>query len=219
MRQRPRDTAPGVRHIVVGAASPERYYRDDVDHLAWTRRLAALLDRHEWTCLIVCELPTHVHLLVDIPNETLPTGMHWLSSEYGKDYNARHERVGALVRERYWSRRVDSDSDLLGAYAYVALNPVAAGLVASPEEWRWSSYATTLGSASTFPWVDATLVLSQLGPSPAASIAALRAYLIQTGGPRTLEACTPTSTGWAPLYESTTAVRSRSRRRLARAAR
>jgi REP-associated tyrosine transposase len=182
MRQRPRDTAPGIRHVVVGAASPERYYRDDVDHRAWTRRLVAVLHRYDWTCLIVCELPTHVHMVVDIPNETLPTAMHWLNCEYGKDYNTRHGRVGALVRERYWSRRVKSDSDLLGAYAYVALNPVEAGLVATPEEWHWSSYATTLGVATTFPFVDATPVLSQLGPWPAASLAALQAFVLQRRG-------------------------------------
>jgi putative transposase len=179
VRQRPRDIAPGIRHVVVGAVSPERYYRDDVDHMTWTRRLVAVLDRYDWTCLIVCELPTHVHLLVDVPNETLPSGMHRLSSEYGKDYNARHGRIGALVRERYWSRRIESDADLLGAYAYVALNPVEAGLVDRPEDWRWSSYATTLGLEEAFPFVDATLVLSQLGSG---AVAALRAYVHQSNG-------------------------------------
>jgi REP-associated tyrosine transposase len=164
---------------VVGAVSPERYYRDDVDHLSWTRRLVALLDRYDWTCVIVCELPTHVHLLVDVPNESLPRGMHWLSSEYGKDYNARHGRVGALVRERYWARRVESDADLLGVYAYIALNPVEAGLVDRPEDWLWSSYATTLGLAETFPFVDATLVLSQLGASPSTAAAALWEHVQQ----------------------------------------
>jgi len=182
MGQRPRDTAPGLRHVVVGAASPERYYRDEVDHLAWTRRLVAVLDRYDWTCLIVCELPTHVHLFVDIPNETLATGMHRLNSEYGKDYNARHGRVGALVRERYWSRRIESDADLVATYAYVALNPVEAGLVGRPEDWHWSSHATTLGLADTFPFVDATLVLAQLGPSPAVAVRALQAYLLRSSG-------------------------------------
>lgn len=179
MRQRPRDTAPGLRHVVVAATVPELYYRDDIDHLAWTRRLAATLARYEWTCIAVCELPTHVHLLLDVPDESLPAGMHWLTGEYGKEYNARHGRVGALVRERYWSRRIQSDADLLGAYAYVVLNPVAAGLVARPEDWPWSSYATTLGLAGTFTFVDATLVLSQLGSTPAAAVAALRAYVVR----------------------------------------
>ena len=173
-RQRPRDTAPGLRHVVVGAAVPERYFRDDVDHLAWTRRLAAVLARHEWICVAVCELPTHVHLVVDVPDESLPAGMHRLSGEYGKDFNARHGRVGALVRERYWARRLETDADLLAAYAYVARNPVEAGLVEEPEDWWWSSYATAVGLADTFPFADATVLLATLGSSPALAIPALR---------------------------------------------
>jgi REP-associated tyrosine transposase len=181
-RQRPRDRAPGVRHVIVGAAEPERYFRDDIDHLTWTRRLVAALDRYDWTCVAVCELPTHVHLVLDISNESLPLGMHWLTSEYGKDYNARHRRVGALVRDRYWARRIEDDADLLGVFAYVARNPVEAGLAAQPEDWRWSSYATTVGLAETFPSVDATLVLTQLGPSAGAAVAALRDHVRRSGG-------------------------------------
>jgi len=176
-RQRPRDTAPGIQHVIVGAASPELYYRDDVDHATWTRRLVAAVDRHEWTCVAFCQLPTHLHLVLDVPNESLPEGMHWLSSEYGKDYNARHGRVGALVRERYWSRRIESDSDLLGVVTYVALNPVEAGLGDEPEHWHWSSYATTVGLADNFPFVDATVLLAQLGPSPARAARALRGHV------------------------------------------
>ena len=172
-RQRPRDTAPGLRHVVVGAAIPERYFRDDVDHLTWTRRLVAALDRYDWTALAVCELPTHVHLLVDVPNESLPVGMHWLTGEYGKDYNARHDRRGALVRERYWARRIEDDADLLAAFAYLARNPVEAGLVTRPEDWFWSSYATALGLACTFRFVDPTLVLMQLEACSGAATAAL----------------------------------------------
>ncbi len=163
-RQRPRDVAPGLRHVVVGAVSPELYFRDDVDHLTWTRRLVATLDRFDWTCIAVCELPTHVHLVLDVPDESLPVGMQRLTGEYGKDYNARHGRVGALVRERYWSRRLESGADLLGVVSYLALNPVVAGLADRPEDWPWSSHATMVGLAETFAFVDATAVLAQLGP-------------------------------------------------------
>jgi putative transposase len=182
VRQRPRDIAPGLRHVVVGAAVPELYYRDEFDHLSWTRRLVSTLDRYGWTCICVCELPTHVHLLLDVPDESLPAGMHRLTGEYGKDYNARHRRVGALVRERYWSRRLESTPELLGVYAYVVLNPVRAGLAAQPESWRWSSFASTLRLADAFPFVDATLVLSQLGSSPATALAALREYVVHQIG-------------------------------------
>ena len=44
-----------------------------------------------------------------------------------------------------------------------------------PEDWRWSSYATALGLTADFAFVDATLVLAELG----GSLDALRALVVQ----------------------------------------
>jgi putative transposase len=172
-----RDAAVGVHHIGVGAAGPAEYFRDDVDHITWTRLFVRTLDRYGWTCIAVCELSTHWHALVDVPDESLPRGMHFLNSMYAKAFNARHDRVGYLVRDRYWSRRKATDSAVLTAFRYVAQNPVKAGVSERPEDCFWSSFATTIGLASTFAFVDATLVLMQFGSSRAAAVAALRRFV------------------------------------------
>lgn len=78
---------------------------------------------------------------------------------------AQHSRLGQFVRRRYGSRRVADGRDLLGTYAYVVLNPVTAGLVPRPEDWRWSSHATGLGISSDFPFVDVSLVITEAGGS------------------------------------------------------
>ena len=44
-------------------------------------------------------------------------------------------------------------------------NPVKDGACGRAEDWRWSSYATTLQLTSDFAFVDATLVLAELGDS------------------------------------------------------
>jgi REP element-mobilizing transposase RayT len=170
----PRDRAPGLHHVTVGSAGPIPYYRDDIDRMTWIRDLVRILDRYEWTCVAVCQVTTHLHLLLDIPDTSLPDGMHDLSAGYGRTFNARHERIGNLVRRRYWSKRVTTTEYLLSAFRYIARNPVEAGLCDRAEDWRWSSYATSCGLAQTFPFVDATIVLSQLGSSPAAATFALR---------------------------------------------
>ena len=177
MPRPPRDAAPGLHHIGVGAAGPAPYFRDDVDHLTWTRFFAHTIDRYGWTCIAVCELSTHWHAILDVPDDTLPRGLHWLNSEYGKAFNARHGRVGYLVRDRYWSRRKATDAEALTAFRYVSQNPVNAGVADRPEDWFWSSFATTIGLATTFPFVDATLVLMQFGTSHAVAIPALRRFV------------------------------------------
>jgi REP element-mobilizing transposase RayT len=181
MPRPPRDTAAGVHHVIVGAVAEQPYFRDDVDYVSWTRRLVRVLDESSWKCIIVCQLRTHAHLMLEVTAQSLPRGMHRLSSEYGKDFNERWGRRGALVRSRYWSRRIVSNDDLLGTYAYVAWNPVKAGLVRDPAEWPRSSFATSLGLSDAFAFVDASVVLEQFSTDPRRAREALREYVSREG--------------------------------------
>jgi hypothetical protein len=98
MPRPPRDLAPGIQHIGVSAAGPANYFRDEIDHMTWTRLFVRTLDRHGWVCVAMCQLSTHWHALVDIPDGSLARGMHELNSEYGKRFQA--SRAGRLPRPR-----------------------------------------------------------------------------------------------------------------------
>jgi putative transposase len=161
----PRDFAPGLHHVWVNATGHGSYYLDDVDRLSWIRQLVRTLELHPWTCIGFCQMTTHVHVLLDVADWSLPLGMKRLNGEYGRDFNACHDRVGQLIRCRYGSRRIEVGSALVAAYAYVMLNPIEAGLCPRPEDWRWSSFATTIGLSRDFAFVDASLVLAELGGS------------------------------------------------------
>lgn len=165
MPPRPRDFAPGLQHVWVNATGNESYYLDDVDRLVWIRLLVRTIDRLGWTCIAFCQLTTHVHLVLSIPDWSLPLGMKQLNFAYSAGFNLRHGRTGQFVKRRYGSRRITGGIDLLGVYAYVVLNAVDAGLCPRAEDWRWSSYATTLRISNDFPFVDASLVLAELGGS------------------------------------------------------
>jgi REP-associated tyrosine transposase len=151
--------------VWVNATGKERYYADTDDRLAWIRRLARVLDHFGWNCVAFCQLSTHVHLIVSVPDASLPLGMKQLNMGYSRDFNARHDRVGQFVRRRYGSRRIVDGRDLVAAYSYVVLNPVRAGLCPRPEDWRWSSYATTLRISDDFPFIDASLAVVEAGGS------------------------------------------------------
>lgn len=161
----PRDTAPGLRHVWVNATGHERYYVDNDDRLTWVHLLMGVLDRFDWRCVAFCQLSTHVHLIVSVPDTSLPVGMKQLNMAYSRDFNARHDRVGQFVRRRYGSRRIVDGRDLVATYAYVVLNPTTAGLCPRPEDWRWSSYGTTLRISKDFSFVDASLAVAEAGGS------------------------------------------------------
>jgi len=176
MAQRPRDNEAGIHHVIVQATGPSAYYVDHIDRLDWLRDFVRTLDRYDWKCLIVCQMTTHVHTLLDVPDRSLSEGMQRLNCAYGKGFNERHERRGNLVGKRFWSERCETSSDVLARFRYVALNPVRAGICERPEEWFWSSFATSCSLATTFPFVDATQIHASLDPAErdlAASLLAL----------------------------------------------
>jgi REP element-mobilizing transposase RayT len=63
-------------------------------------------------------------------------------------YNKRHDRLGTLWTERYKSVLVEGETDALMAIsAYIDLNPVRAGLVADPSDYRFSGYGEAMGGS------------------------------------------------------------------------
>ena len=67
--------------------------------------------------------------------------------------NRRHRRVGHLFQGRYKAILLDREAYLLELTRYVALNPVRAGLVALPGDWRWSGYLDMIGERSPPAWL------------------------------------------------------------------
>jgi hypothetical protein len=58
---------------------------------------------------------------------------------FSKYYNRTHDRKGYFWSERFKSLIVDNGETLINCLAYIDLNPVRAGIVVKPEEYRWSS--------------------------------------------------------------------------------
>jgi hypothetical protein len=149
--------------VWVNATGSWDYFLDEVDRIAWIRGLVATKSRLGWGCVAFSQMSTHVHLLLEVRDASLSVGMRDLNRDYSCDFNARHGRVGSFVRGPFGSRRIRDGQDLLGAYAYVVLNPVEVGLCQEPEEWRWGSHRTTIGLVDDFPFVDATSAIAEAG--------------------------------------------------------
>jgi putative transposase len=60
-------------------------------------------------------------------------------------YNLCHQRKGTLWEERYKSVIVEDGTASRMMAAYIDLNPVRAGMVKDPAEYRWSSYGEAVG--------------------------------------------------------------------------
>jgi len=72
--------------------------------------------------------------------------MKTLKQRFSVWYNRSHHRYGTLWAERFKSVLVeDHPSSLKTLAAYIDLNPVRAGLVEDPGDYRWSTYGEAMG--------------------------------------------------------------------------
>ncbi|MFZ5570500.1 MAG: transposase [Thermodesulfobacteriota bacterium] len=62
-----------------------------------------------------------------------------LKQTFSRFYNKRHQRRGFFWGERFKSLIVEKGETLINCLAYIDLNPVRAGLVERPEQYRWNS--------------------------------------------------------------------------------
>ena len=67
--------------------------------------------------------------------------MQFLGRLYVKSFNYRYARTASLFEDRFKSSVVQDDVYLLTCLRYIELNPVRAGMVVDPGDYRWSSYA------------------------------------------------------------------------------
>jgi putative transposase len=88
-------------------------------------------------------MTNHVHLLITPTDKgALSRCMQALGRRYVTYFNKTYHRTGTLWEGRYKSALVDNQTYLLMCYRYIELNPVRAAMVASPENYPWSSFHT-----------------------------------------------------------------------------
>ena len=111
-------------------------------------------------------MTNHVHLLAT-PEEdpqAISAMMKRIGQVYVQRFNRRYRRTGTLFEGRFRSCLVGEAHYLLACHIYIELNPVRAGMVIHPGEYRWSSYAAN-AQGSPDPIITPHAVIHELGTS------------------------------------------------------
>ncbi len=74
--------------------------------------------------------------------------MQGLLIRFTRWFNRKHQRSGTLWEERFKSVIVESGTAARMIAAYIDLNPVRAGMVEDPADYRWSSYGEAIGGGN-----------------------------------------------------------------------
>src|SRR5277367_4942885 len=126
-------------HVTQRGNRREAIFFEDGDHDVYRDLLAEQTKKAEVEVWAYCFMPNHVHLVLTPKREDgLGQAVGEAHRRYTNFINARGRWTGHLFQSRFASVVLD-DTHLVRAVRYVSMNPVRAGLVARPEEWKWSS--------------------------------------------------------------------------------
>lgn len=170
--------AGAVYHITSRGNARENIFIDREDRRLFLSLLEDVKERYNWLWYGYCLMSNHYHLLIETPDGNLSRGMRQLNGVYTQGFNKRHGRTGHIFQGRFKAILVQKESYLLEVCRYVVLNPVRAGLVSYPEEWKWSSYLATMGMVEKPKFLCSDWILAQLGHDMVTARKAYRDFVI-----------------------------------------
>ena len=88
-------------------------------------------DRHRWYIHLLLLMPDHLHALISFPkiesmSQVIRSWKHYLSKQHGLKW-----------QRDYFDHRIRDHAGLQEKGAYIRANPVRAGFVANPGQWRF----------------------------------------------------------------------------------
>jgi putative transposase len=138
MTRKPRFILPGVpQHIVQRGNIRKSCFFSVNDYLRYLQDLTTAANRNKVAVHAYVLMTNHVHLLAT-PEEDY--GITHMMQDLGRKYvsyvNRTYARTGTLWEGRYKASLVDSDAYLFTCMHYIESNPVRAGMVGSPGDYK-----------------------------------------------------------------------------------
>jgi len=188
MPRRPRIVLADVPlHVIQRGNNRQLCFLTDADRRFYLDCLAAYGSENGCAVHAYVLMSNHVHLLLT-PRSAGGVGalMKRLGQRYTQYFNRTHSRSGSLWEGRFRSSPIQDEAYALACYRYIERNPVRAGMVADPGDYRWSSYHANARGVADEVVVPHPLYLA-LGRDAKARRAAYRAFLGEAPAPEFVE--------------------------------
>ena len=142
MPRRPRLMLPDTPlHIIQRGNNRQACFFADEDYQVYLEWLGEYAGRSGCRIHAYVLMTNHVHLLLSAGRaEGAGALMKALGQRYVQYVNRTYRRSGSLWEGRFRSSLTQEEHYLLACQRYIELNPVRAGMVEHPGEYRWSSY-------------------------------------------------------------------------------
>ena len=167
MPRRARLNVPGIPwHIIQRGNNRSACFHAEDDYRRYLDELATLAQQFGCRVHAYVLMTNHVHLLLTpAQSDSAALLMKHLGQRYVQYVNRTYRRSGTLWEGRFRSCLAQSETYVLACYRYIEFNPVRAGMVRHPRDYRWSSHHAN-ANGETDALVDAHEQYLALGRSP-----------------------------------------------------
>ena len=150
-------------HVINRGNSREKIFKSARDHEKFLQYLEKAAERFALIVHTYCLMGNHYHLLVETPEPNLSMTMQWLNVSYATYFNRKQDRSGHLFQGRFKAILIDADAYLNHLSRYIHLNPVRAGIIDAPGQYRWSSYLAFIGEQISPKFLKTAGLLGNFG--------------------------------------------------------
>src|SRR5688500_16136072 len=169
MRRRVHFEEPVDWHVFNRGSRRMALFRDDEDARVVSALLQRALERSGCALWAYVLMTNHFHFAIRGGSDQLRRCMHYVEWLYSLYHNKRYGLSGAAFEKRYEAYPQGTLPLLLRTIAYLLMNPVAAGMVESPDAYSWSNHASFFGGEPSLLAGDADLFLDRVDPDPSRS--------------------------------------------------
>jgi len=135
----------GIYHVHCRTSRGEAVFVDEAEAAAFVDVLRRVKERDGLVLFAWALMSNHYHLALRTAEVPLWRSMASIQGLTTKGFNRRRRVYGPLWQGRYKARIVEDERYLHQLLAYIHLNPVSAGLVEDPSEYRWSGHREIIG--------------------------------------------------------------------------
>lgn len=173
----------GFYHVILRGNHQQAVFDRETDYYTFEDILERALRHYDARVHAYCWMTNHVHLAAQVGDVPLGRVMQAVATSYARRKQQRVPTTGHLFERRYRATLVDNDAYWLTLVRYIHRNPVEAGMVADPEDYRWSSHRSYLGRPSP-AWLTIAPTLAMFGDSAADAVAMYRRFVAEDSAPQ-----------------------------------
>ncbi len=128
-------------HLYNRAPDDTELFKHDDDYEYFLQKLSKNIIKYGCDVNAYCLMPNHFHFCMTQRSEKpLYRVLNDSFTSYALYFNHKYARKGHIFQGKLQHKRVIEDRYVYELCRYIHLNPVRAGLVKAPEEWKYSNY-------------------------------------------------------------------------------